>query len=302
MMRSETSHGHDSESWVWPDDLAGMYIETMKHSLCDSLHMDRVSLGRKPLVPRRSLSPTQLIARALIPLLRPYKIGLYHETVSSDPLAANNQAREEGTDWPEFAETMMGLKRMDNLKHCVIDTLQRSVPGDFIETGVWRGGGTIFMRAILKAHGVKDRKVWVADSFQGLPKPNSDLYQADANDSHHMQDRLRVSLEQVKKNFAKYGLLDDQVQFLKGWFKDTLHLAPIEKLAVLRLDGDMYESTMDGFKALYHKLSPGGYCIVDDYGAVKACKLATHDFRMQHGIDEPITQIDWTGVFWQKRR
>ena len=68
-----------------------------------------------------------------------------------------------------------------------------------------------------------------------------------------------MPLETVKANFEKYGLLDAQVVFLKGWFKDTLPAAPIGKLAVMRLDGDMYESTMDALKSLYPELSPGGY-------------------------------------------
>jgi O-methyltransferase len=90
------------------------------------------------------------------------------------------------------------------------------------------------------------------------------------------------------------------VQFLKGWFKDTLPQAPIERLAVARLDGDMYESTMTAIEALYPKVQPGGFVIVDDYGAVPACKRAIEDYRARFGITEPIETIDWTGVYWRK--
>ncbi len=289
-----------AQTGLWSADLAECYIETMKHTLCDSFHLDRLSVGKRKVTTKPSLSLKQLVRRVAMAMLKRQSIGLYHEDDGTD-LEAAKKARENGTDWPECADTMIGLKRLNNVQMCVTDVIRRGVPGDLIETGVWRGGSTIFMRAILKALGDQNRTVWVADSFEGLPKPDTGTYGADARDNHHLFDELRISLEQVKANFAKYGLLDQQVQFLKGWFKDTLHKAPIENLAVLRLDGDMYESTMDAFKALYHKLSPGGYCIVDDYGAVEGCKLATHDFRKQHGIDEPIQQIDWTGVFWQKR-
>jgi O-methyltransferase len=95
-------------------------------------------------------------------------------------------------------------------------------------------------------------------------------------------------------------LLDDQVCFLKGWFKDTLPSAPIEKLAVMRLDGDMYGSTMDAFANLYHKLSPGGFCIIDDY-AIEGCRNAVNDFREQHNVQEPLQVIDWTGRYWRKK-
>jgi O-methyltransferase len=114
-------------------------------------------------------------------------------------------------------------------------------------------------------------------------------------------DVLAVPLENVKEIFERYGLLDDQVRFLKGWFRDTLPNAPIEKLAILRLDGDMYESTMDVLRNLYYRVSAGGFVIVDDYGAYSACRKAVHDFRAEHGVSEPIQEIDWTGVYWRKR-
>src|SRR5207244_9250758 len=105
---------------------------------------------------------------------------------------------------------------------------------------------------------------------------------------------------QVKANFDRYGLLDHQVRFLKGWFRDTLPGAPIEKLAVLRLDGDMYESTMDALTNLYPKLAVGGYLIVDDDGYAPACRQAVQDYRQAHGIKEKILEIDWTGVYWHR--
>ena len=209
--------------------------------------------------------------------------------------------REQGRDWPNQAETMIGLKRLENIEYCVKNIISDNIEGDLIETGVWRGGAVIFMKAILKAFNVNDKQVWVADSFEGLPPKNQQKYPADATDIHHMSQLLKISLEDVKDNFRKYDLLDDKVKFLKGWFKDTLKTAPIGKLSLIRLDGDMYESTMDGFHALYHKLQPGGYLIVDDYGAIEACKKAVHDFRESKSITEEIHKIDWTGVYWRKK-
>src|SRR5208337_2774197 len=157
------------------------------------------------------------------------------------------------------------LRRLDNLEWCVKEVLRNAVPGDLIEAGVWRGGAVIFMRAILKAYGVRDRTVYAADSFQGLPAPDLERYPRDAGSRLWAADYLRVGAEQVRANFAKYGLLDDQVVLLEGWFKDTLLNAPIQRLALMRLDGDMYESTMEALVYLYPKLEPGGYCIIDDY-------------------------------------
>jgi O-methyltransferase len=207
-----------------------------------------------------------------------------------------------GKDWPVYADTMIGMKRLENIEHCVKKVLEDKIEGDFIETGVWRGGATILMRAMLKAHNVTDRTVWVADSFEGLPKPDADKYAADKGDTHHTMRELMISKEIVEDNFRKYGLLDNQVQFLKGWFKDTLPTAPIKKVAIARLDGDMYESTMDGITNLYPKLSVGGFLLVDDYGGLEGCRRAIDDYRKQHGITEPIIKVDWTGVYWRKEK
>ena len=208
--------------------------------------------------------------------------------------------RRHGYDWPVHADTMIGLTRLNNIEYCIQQIIQQQIPGDFIETGVWRGGATILMRALLKEKGIEDRKVWLADSFEGLPKPNPTQYEADKGNQLYKLNLLKVSLEQVKNNFAKYDLLDDQVQFLKGWFKDTLPHAPIQTLALLRLDGDLYESTILALEHLYPKLSVGGFVIIDDYHAFPYCKKAVDDYRTKHGLSEPIQAIDKEAVYWKK--
>ncbi|HEX7500297.1 MAG TPA: TylF/MycF/NovP-related O-methyltransferase [Polyangia bacterium] len=140
--------------------------------------------------------------------------------------------------------------------------------------------------------GDKTRKVWVADSFQGLPKP---LYK----DPYFSGGEMAVSLDEVKQNFRDYGMLDEQVVFLKGFFADTLPKSPIEKLAILRLDGDLYESTMDSLNALYDRVSPGGYIIIDDWNLIPARK-AVQDFRASHKITDQILPIDYNGAYWRK--
>ncbi|HIA54465.1 MAG TPA: macrocin O-methyltransferase [Candidatus Melainabacteria bacterium] len=212
------------------------------------------------------------------------------------------EMRRIGKGWPRDAHTMIGMKRLDNIQDCVETVIQERIPGDFIETGVWRGGACIFMRALLKAYGDCDRKVWLADSFQGLPRPDANKYPADSGDKLYKEAELAVSLEQVQSNFRLYGLLDKQVEFLPGWFRDTLPAAPIEKLAILRLDGDMYESTIVALESLYPKLSPGGYCIIDDYSILEGCRKAIHDYRERFAITEPLETIDFSAVFWRKRK
>jgi len=208
--------------------------------------------------------------------------------------------REHGTDWPSMAHTMIGTKRLHLLRNLVEDVINKNVSGDIVETGVWRGGACILVRGILKAYGVTDKSVWLADSFEGLPKPNVKDYPSDKGEKFHKYNELAISLDEVKNNFTKYDLLDDQVKFLKGWFKDTLPTAPIDKIAVLRLDGDLYESTIQALDALYMKVPLGGYIIIDDYHAVDACKKAVHDYLDKHNLTPTIEEIDGVGVYWQK--
>ena len=212
------------------------------------------------------------------------------------------ERRSMGRDWPARSETMIGLERMRNIQFCVESVIRDRIPGDLIEAGVWRGGATIFMRGILEAYGDTSRVVWVADSFAGVPPPAAALYPADDGNGLHRSGGLAVSVDEVRHNFERFGLLDSQVQFLVGWFKDTLRTAPIEKLAVMRLDGDLYESTWQALEALYPKLAPGGFCIVDDYGdAMVGCQQAIHHYRMAHDITEEIVDIDGIGAYWRKR-
>jgi O-methyltransferase len=212
------------------------------------------------------------------------------------------EKRAVGNDWPPGAETMVGLARMHQVRECVTTALADGVPGDLAETGVWRGGVTILMRGMLAAWDDTDRRVWVADSFEGLPAPDAEAYPADAEYDWSDVTPLKIGIDDVRANFERYGLLDDQVQFLQGWFKDTLPSAPIESLAVLRLDGDLYESTMDALVALEPKVSDGGFVIVDDYGAWEPCRKAVDDYRAEHGITDEITSVDWTGAHWRVTR
>jgi hypothetical protein len=206
--------------------------------------------------------------------------------------------REQGWDWPSKAPSMIGARRMQNVRTECERVLRDGVPGDFMETGVWRGGACMMMRAVLKAYGIADRRVLAADSFAGFPPPAEGA--PDAGVELWANPAFAVPLDEVKAAFARYHLLDEQVVFLEGFFKDTLPSAPVAALAVLRLDGDMYESTWEGLASLYHKLSPRGALIVDDYFLFEAQRQAVDEFRAAHGVADPIIQVDHFGGYWIK--
>jgi len=199
-------------------------------------------------------------------------------------------------------DTMSHFSALENLQFCVEEVIRNNVPGDLIETGVWKGGLPVFMRGILKAYDVVDRVVWAADSYEGLPKADPERSLEDAIWFHLFSplERLKIPVEFVLNVFQKYGLLDDQVRLLKGVFSLTLPVAPIEKLAVMRLDGDWYKSTMDSLKNLYPKLAPGGFAIIDDYGLPFGCRRAVDEYRSAYQINEPIQWINHQAVFWRK--
>jgi O-methyltransferase len=270
-------------------DLPGRYLDLIERALTHTLYasLDVRVTRHDPLMSRR-------VFRRLLFLLHRHGV----EPMRLLPVDAVE--REVGLDWPIFAQTMIGRKRLANLRACVESVLDDQVPGDLIEAGVWRGGAGILMRAVLQARHVDDRDVWLADSFAGLPPPRPEEHPADAGATWHTYSSLAIPLEEVRANFERYCLLDEHVRFLPGWFADTLPGLREHRWAVIRIDADMYGSTIEALENLYPGLSPGGYTIVDDYRCVEACRRAVDEYRRREGIEEPIQIIDWAGVYWRR--
>jgi len=247
--------------------------------------------------------PKRILYRIIFDLLQ--RLLLSREITLAQDISGQGTERPVTTgrgSWLDAisALTLLGKQRLNNLRWCVEDVLRRDVPGDMIETGVWRGGACILMRAILKAHDIRDRKVYAADSFEGLPPPDPMRYPLDRGSKFHEQRGFAVSLDEVRRNFEAYGLLDNQVKFVKGWFHETLPKLTGHMWSVIRLDGDMYQSTMEALESLYPGLSIGGFIIIDDFGAVPGCRQAVLDYRQSHHIREEIREIDWTAVYWPR--
>lgn len=228
--------------------------------------------------------------------------------IHNEVIPYDEAKRLDGRDWPLLAHTMVGMKRLENVEDLLRKCVLNCIAGDFLEAGVWRGGTSILAAGFIKEQFEYDnindnyfpcrRKVYVCDSFEGLPPPASDN---DKDCFLHTIKFLSVPLKEVKANFKSYDLLGNVV-FIPGFFKDTMpFLAKKEdlKLCVLRLDGDMYDSTWDVLTNLYDKVSNGGYIIIDDYN-LPNCKRAVDDFRKSKNINIPLVEVDWTGVYWRK--
>ncbi len=266
-------------------DARTMYLDLLRNYL--------TRYGEDELAPIRATNHPLL--RRVLRILASRNIRLVRN------LPFDKEKRDLGLDWPAAAETMIGMQRLTSLQHCVEAVLAEDIDGDLVECGVWRGGACILMRAVLAVYEDEARCVWLADSFAGVPPPDIDNYTADRDLRLDLSaDVLGVSEAAVRANFKRFGLLDERVRFLPGWFKNTLSEAPIERIGLLRLDGDLYESTMQALNALYPRLSERGFCIIDDYHPIPACRQAVTDYRRAHGISDQINEIDGSGVFWRK--
>lgn len=278
---------------------ADLYIDLLKQSLTASLYDESAwRPARRHGVPLALLrDPKKFIWRVMQNLV----VSVFEKfnliLVRNRPYVAD--VREGGLDWPCFGFTMVGLRGLDNIQQCVEKILDENVPGDFVETGVWRGGSCIFMRALLSQHSISDRAVWCCDSFEGMPVIGNKDKSFDSTNELNSHDYLSVTLEQVQANFRRFGLLDDRVKFLKGWFSDTLPTAPIDRISLLILDGDYYESTKDALTYLYPKMSPGGVVIIDEYQGWIGCRTAVDEYREQHGIHADLQKIHMNAVYWR---
>jgi O-methyltransferase len=155
---------------------------------------------------------------------------------------------------------MVGRICLNGIQELLVTAFMNSIPGDYVEFGVWRGGASVFARGVMRAYGQGHRRSFVCDSFGGLP---NSTYQQDGKTIWSDSKYLEVSDDEVAANFDEYSLLDRNVLFVKGFFSNAL--VPFGKMAaaqnltfcILRCDGDMYESTVDILYNLYDKLSVG---------------------------------------------
>jgi O-methyltransferase len=203
-----------------------------------------------------------------------------------------------GRNWPDRGHTMIGLLRLNNLHESLDHIRLNAIPGDFLEAGVWRGGACIFMQVYNKLYDM-DRRIFVCDTFNGMPGVELDRYPQD----HGLEGTFGLCAateDEVKNNFILYDALDDNIIFVKGLFKDTLHAIPVSRLSLLRADGDLYSSTMDIFTALEPKVSKDGVIIIDDYFAVPQCKQAVDEYLNNTNQTAAIVTIDWGGVYYHK--
>jgi O-methyltransferase len=174
------------------------------------------------------------------------------------------------------------------------DIIKVGVPGDLVECGVWRGGASFLMARVLKSSGTLDRKVWLFDSFEGLPPPESidggkALSWAADTGSRFYYDNCRATIDEVQQTANQLGLAP-YTKLVKGWFDETLpaNRDLVGPVAILLIDSDWHTSVKCCLDNLYDYVVPGGYVVVDDYYTWSGCAIAVHEFlgerRLAHGL------------------
>ena len=192
--------------------------------------------------------------------------------------------------------TLLTKGQLDLIETLILTLEEQGVPGDLIEAGVWRGGAIILMRALLDAYGIAGRKVVAADSFAGIP-----MNARATNDPvDSWNDRWVAPLEEVQQSIRRLGLLDDRIEFVVGFFSDSLRKLAGRKFALARLDSDSYDSVETSLDHLYPSLSKGGIVIIDDWH-LAGCRQAVEDYRARHGIDDAIVEHEHN-AYWVKRQ
>jgi len=205
--------------------------------------------------------------------------------------------------------TMSSVRRLDNVYQLANAVETAQLPGAFVECGVWNGGCGAVMAYVAKRAN-SGRVTWFFDSFEGLPEPvaldgtNAALY-ARSRTSGELKtiDQCVGSQERVEEVlFDRLRIDRAAVQIRKGWFQNTIPAAANEigPIAILRLDGDWYESTKVCLENLFDNVVPNGYVIIDDYGFWEGCAKAVDEFLERRGLSVTLEPIDYAGRYFQK--
>ncbi len=221
---------------------------------------------------------------------------------------------------PEYLETFRAIKeftatsteRQAGLIAAVEYVVQNKIAGDFVECGVWRGGSTMAAALTLKRCGDTSRDLYLFDTYEGMSAPTSEDVMFDGQKASDILSEVKpaegfgnywcvAGLEDVTRNLHSTGYPKDKLHFVKGKVEDTVPKQAPEKIAILRLDTDWYESTAHELNHLYPRLVEGGVLIIDDYGHWLGARKAVDDYFAAQPIKPLLNRLDYTGRLLVKR-
>jgi len=209
-----------------------------------------------------------------------------------------------------YPYTMVSYQGLSNVYKLSKIIEKNETKGAFVECGVWKGGCAAIMGFVSKKAG-SNRKIWLFDSFEGLPEPTKeDGFMAKEYSKNKIEGRLETiekcvgPIKEVNNIFFEIlKLKKEDIVIKRGWFQNTLPKAKSEigPIAILRLDGDWYESTKVCLDNLYDNVIFGGYIIIDDYDYWEGCKKAVDEFLEERKINVNFIRICKSGVYFQVR-
>jgi O-methyltransferase len=189
--------------------------------------------------------------------------------------------------------TMVLPRRLLSLRHLVEDLETRGISGDIVECGSWNGGSA----ALMGLYG--SRKVWVFDSFEGLPEPGEN--DGEWERKHYFKGWSQGDPAKVREAFRKLGVPTERFEIVKGWFDRTLPGAPIRSISLLHVDADWYESVKTVLETLYAKVERGGFVVLDDYGRFEGCRKAFDEFnRAREGGRLSLVKVDSSAYYFRR--
>lgn len=247
--------------------------------------------------------------------------GLGYELVKVSPQKPNHSKTQYPSDFEKESfkiiklvkeQTMTSIERLNSLVNGTKYIVRNNIEGTIVECGVWRGGSMMAVAYALQELSSLHRDLYLFDTYEGMSPPtDKDVTHFNVNaqillDSQDEKEReayiCHATLEDVRNNIYSTNYPKDKIHFVRGKVEDTIPSQAPEKIALLRLDTDWYESTRHELEHLFPRLVPGGVIIIDDYGYWKGCKEATDEYIEMHKIPLLLNRIDSTGragIKWQ---
>lgn len=256
------------------------------------MHVDSIAAQNRAEVHGHSRTETSARSPMMLASEAQQKIGSIanvHKSSDSEACFEGLQQKFRGIPSVVTENTKVASDRLRDVVTLFSHVISKNIQGDWIETGVWKGGTSLLAAKILRESKKlascpkqdRERRIFLFDSFRGLLVPSTNDTWADGNHSKKMDPpgsyAFDGGVEQVKKLFMQEHVMEDAI-FVEGYFNETIPSFTAGQVAILRLDGDMYDSTMIVLENLYSKVVPGGFLIIDDYGHWPQCKKAVDDF------------------------
>lgn len=200
--------------------------------------------------------------------------------------------------------TMTGPERVVSLIRAVDYLVKHEIEGSIVECGVWKGGSIMAILKSLIKNNSFDREIYLYDTFDGMPMPSDmdlsfDGKSAEEQLTNSNKDDSLVwayaPFEQVKKNIFSIKYPRDKIKFVIGKVEVTIPKVMPDKIALLRLDTDWYESTKHELKHLFPRLANGGVLIIDDYGHWQGCRKAVEEYIAENNVKIFLSRVDYTG-------